>query len=131
MLQRIAKTLLIGAMLIGLAYARPSVCVGWSLNPFASSDKTQTKTVRTSATKTSPSTWEKATAGTKNFFNKTGEKLGLKKPQPKPAPAIAFAQPRTLQPKTKDSKWSSWFKPEKSKPKDVSDWLGSSAQITP
>ena len=129
MIQRITKTLLILLMLIGLAYAGPSVCLGWSLNPFASNDKAKTTTV-SRTTQKPPSAWQKVTTGTKNFFNKTGETLGLKKKQPKKAPPVVAAKPRTLQPKAKEGGMFSFLSPEK-KPKDVKDWLGKSEQITP
>jgi hypothetical protein len=133
MIRRITKTLLIASMLIGLAYARPSVCLGWSLNPFASNDQAQTKTVQVKATQKPPSAWEKVTAGTKNFFNKTGETLGLKKKEPKKAPPVVAVKPRTLQPKAKESGGLlSWFKPsEPERPKTVTGWLSHSEQITP
>ena len=131
MIQRITKTLLIVSVLIGFTNAGPSICLGWSLNPFASDDKPQTTMVSRSTQKP-PSMWEKLTTGTKNFFNKTGETLGLKKKEPKKAPAIVAPKPRTLQPKAKPSSGiMSWFSPKEEKPTDVKDWLNSTKQVTP
>jgi len=129
MIQRITKTLLIASVLIGLAYATPSVCLGWSLNPFASNDKTKT-TMVSRTTQKPPSAWDRVTTGTKNFFNKTGETLGLKKKQPKKAPAIVAAKPRTLQQPEKPGMFS-WLAPKPVKYNGVKDWLGKSEQITP
>ena len=132
MIRRITKPLLIVSLLIGLAYARPSVCLGWSLNPFASNDQGQTKTVQVKATQKPPSVWEKVTTGTKNFFSKTGETLGLKKKEPKKPPAVVAVKPRTLQPKAKEpSGIASWFTPKQEKEPTVRDWLSHSDQITP
>ncbi len=131
MIQRITKTLLIVVMLIGLAHARPSICLGWSLNPFASGDKPQTTMVSRSTQKP-PSMWERFTTGTKNLFNKTGETLGLKKKESKKPPAIVAPKPRTLQPKAKPSSGlSNWLWPKEEKPKDVKGWLDSTKQVTP
>lgn len=86
-MQRITKTLLIVVTLLGLAQAVPSVCFGWSLlHPFASDDKPQT-TMVSRTTQKPPSAWQKLTTGTKKFFNKTGETLGLKKKEPKKSAA--------------------------------------------
>lgn len=134
MIQRITKSLLVAALLIGVTHATPSVCVGWSLNPFASNDKQTTRSYYpTSATKKAPSALDKLTTGTKNFVNKTGETLGLKKKPPKaPAPQFAYAKPRTIQPPAKQSKsWYSFLSPEEKRPKKVEDWMGGTTQITP
>lgn len=131
MIQRITKTLLIASMLVGLAYARPSVCRGWSLNPFASNDQEQTRMVPVNATQQPPSAWEKVTSGTKNFFNKTGETLGLKKKEPKKAPPVVAARPRTIPQKPKPGMFS-WLKPKETKKDNtVSGWLHNSDQIVP
>ena len=133
MMKKIARTLLIGATLVGFAYARPSACNGWSLNPFASNDKPKTTIYPTRAAKKPPSAWTKFTTGTKNFFNKTGEKLGLKKPAPKRPPAIVYQNPRVLTSPRKESKsWFSWAKPaEPDRPKTVQAWMSDTQQITP
>ena len=92
---------LIVVTLIGLALAGPSVCFGWSLlHPFASNDQPQT-TMVSRTTQKPPSAWQKITTGTKNFFNKTGETLGLKKKPPKKPPAVVAPKPRTLLPQPK------------------------------
>jgi hypothetical protein len=128
--QRIAKTLLIVSIVIGLAYAGPSVCFGWSLNPFAAKETPKT-TMVSRTTQKPPSAWDKVAAGTKNFFNKTGETLGLKKKEPKKPPAIVAARPRTLQPKAKQGGVFSWLSPKEDKPKKVEDWLKGTEQVTP
>ena len=131
MIQRITKTLLIVVMLIGFAHAQPSICLGWSLNPFASHDEPRTTMVSRSTQKP-PSMWQKFTTGTKNLFNKTGETLGLKKKEPKKPPAIVAAKPPTLQPRAKPASGiMSWFTPKEEKPKDVKGWLDSTKQVTP
>jgi len=130
MVVRIARILSACVMLVLLADVRPAVCEGWSLpNPFASKTDTTTKKSVTKVTKTAkkePSALEKASTGTKNFFSKTGETLGLKKPEPK-KPISASPKPRVVQsPNKPESKsWvGSLFKPEEpAKPKTVSDWM--------
>lgn len=133
MVQRIAKTLLIVAILIGLGQATPGVCFGWSLlHPFTSDNKPQTTMVSRS-TQEPPSVWQKFTTGTKNFFNKTGETLGLKKKEPQKAPPVVAAKPRTLQPRAsqQSSGMMGWLFPKPEKPKDVKGWLDSTKQVTP
>jgi hypothetical protein len=132
MIQRITKTLLIVATLIGFAQVGPSTCFGWSiLHPFASDEKPQT-TMVSRTTQKPPSAWQKVTTGTKNFFNKTGETLGLKKKVPKKAPAMVAVKPRQLQPKAQQSSgMMSWLFPKEEKPKDVKGWLDSTKQVTP
>ena len=133
MIRRITKPLLIAAMLVGLSHARSSVCEAWSLNPFASSEKPQTTMYPPRAPKKPPSTWKKITTGTKNFFNKTGETLGLKKPAPKRPPDIVNQTPRQLVQQKKESKsWLSSLGPEEP-PRDTSvqDWMHHTTQIKP
>jgi hypothetical protein len=128
MIRRIPKTLLFGAMIVGLAYVGQSANADWSLNPFAS-NKSQTKTYNTSAKK-SPSAVDKVAKGTKNFFNKTGEAVGLKKSQPKKAPPFVAAKTRTI-PQNNQKGLFSWLVPKEKKDKTVKDWLDHSSQITP
>jgi hypothetical protein len=132
MFQTIAKPLLIGAVLIGLVCASQSAYAGWSLNPFASSDKPQTETRPVNSTK-KPSALDKVAAGTKNFVNKTGEALHLKKPQPKKPPAVVAVKPRVVPQRYKEKKsWFSWLKPKEPPPeKSVSEWIGKTKQVTP
>ena len=130
MIGRITKTLLIVAVFIGLAQAGPSVCSGWSLfDPFASKDKPQT-TMVSQTTHKPPSAWDKFTTGTKNFFNKTGETLGLKKKEPKKPPAVVAAKPRKIQKPEKPGMFS-WLAPKPDKPDGVKDWMSKTKQITP
>jgi hypothetical protein len=132
MIQRITKTLLVVAILIGLAQTRSSVCFGWSLlHPFTSNDNPQTTMV--SRTTQKPTAWNRFTSGTKNLFNKTGETLGLKKKELKKAPPVVAAKPRTLQPKATQSNsgMMGWLFPKEEKPKDVKGWLNSTKQVTP
>jgi hypothetical protein len=105
-----------------------TACYGWTLNPFSSSgNTTKKKTQITKVTKSEPSTLQKMGTGTKNFFDRTGETLGLKKPAPK---KYTYANPQPLQvqgKKTAPSKsWlSSMFEPEEpKKPKTVTEWMG-------
>lgn len=129
MVVRIARILSAGVILILLADAQPAVCEGWSLpNPFASKTDTKKKPVTkvSKTTNAEPSMLEKASTGTKNFFSKTGETLGLKKPEPK-KPTAAYAKPPVLKTPYKPEKssgLSSLFKPEEPKrDKTVTDWM--------
>ena len=66
-------------------------------------------------------------SGTKNFFNRAGEAVGLKKPEPKEPEFARMVPPTLAPPKKPESKsWmASMFGPdEPEKPKSVSDWLG-------
>ena len=110
MVVKIAKILSIGVMLVVLADARPAACEGWSLlHPFSSETKTDAKPKKPvlKTAQTEPSLLEKIGTGTKNFFNKTGETLGLKKPESK-KPQYATPTPRTIQPRKKEES-KSWF----------------------
>jgi hypothetical protein len=130
MVVRIARILSAGVMLVLLADVQTAVCEGWSLpNPFASKTDTKTKKSVTKVSKTTkaePSVLEKASTGTKNFFSKTGETLGLKKPEPK-RPTAAYPKPPVLRSpyKPESKSWvGSLFKPEEpKKDKTVSDWM--------
>jgi hypothetical protein len=133
MIQRITRALLIVVILIGLVQAVPSVCFGWSLlHPFTTDDK-PTTTMVSRTTQKPPSAWQKFTTGTKNFFNKTGETLGLKKKEPKKAPAIVATRPRQILPRERSSNGGmmGWLFPKEEKPKDVKGWLDSTKQVTP
>ena len=130
MIRRITKTLLIASLLIGVAQARQSTCLGWSLNPFAAKEEPQTRNISMTTTQKPPSAWNKVATGTKNIFNKTGETLGLKKKEPKKAPAIVAARPRTIQQRPKQGGMFSWLAPKEDKPKEVKDWLGRTKQVT-
>ncbi len=138
MLARTAKILATSIVLFLFVGVRPAMCEGWSiLNPFSSSSESKKETVKKpafkSAAKKEPSTLDKMGQGTKNFFNKTGETLGLKKPEPRKALYATAKQP-TLQTKKKESK--SWFDKtfgpsEPEKPTDVHEWMKHSTQINP
>jgi hypothetical protein len=135
MLLKLTRTVLIGAILAAYAGARPAVCEAWSLfHPFSSDDQAAKKPVARSVQKP-PSAWDKVTTGTKNFFSKTGEAVGLKKPEPKkPVPQCAYVRPQVIQKKKPESKswFSSWFKPEEpEKRTDVVGWMKSTQPITP
>ncbi len=131
MIRRITKTLLIVGMLSGLAHVGSSLCFGW-WNPFASADDKPKTTMVSRSTQKPPSAWDKVTTGTKNFFNKTGETLGLKKKEPKKPPAVVAVKPRQVQQKAKqESGLTSWLLPKEEKPKDVKGWLDSTKQVTP
>jgi hypothetical protein len=134
MVVRIASILPATLILLMLADVRPARCDGW--NPFASSDANTITTHKpaTKVTKKEPSTLDKVGTGTKNFFNKTGETLGLKKPEPK-KPSIAFAKPPRLasKKKTESTSWlPSFLKPEEpKKPKTVEDWMSRNTRVDP
>ncbi len=72
------------------------------------------KKTRSRSAQKPPSTWDKVVAGPKNLFNKTGEKLGLKKPEKKPVSQYACPRPPVLQKKQPEQKswFGSWFKPK-------------------
>lgn len=127
----VGKSLLIGAALIGFAFAQ-SANAAWSLNPFASKDKASVKECSTKTTKKSPNVIEKMAAGTKNVLDKTGEALHLKKPAPKKPPAVVAAKQRVPTPRYKEKKGLlSFLNPEKEKPKTVGEWIGQTKQSTP
>jgi hypothetical protein len=136
MAAKIWKTLFV-LMVLGIyATMRPGVCEAWSLWPFSSGDSAKAKAEKPApkASQQKPSTWSKVTSAPKNFFNKTGETLGLKKPEKKQAPSFAYAKPYVSQKKKPESK--SWFgslfaSKEPKKDKSVSDWMGSTKQATP
>jgi hypothetical protein len=71
--------------------------------------------------------WGKVSSGTKNFFNRTGETLGLKKSETKKQYTNATPKPRTVQRPNKDDSKSSWWNPlasaEPKKEKTVSEWM--------
>lgn len=131
MVMRIARILSAGVVLALTASLQPATCHGWSLpNPFASSES-KAKVTNTRTVKKEPSVLEKVGTGTKNFFNKTGEALGLKKPEPKRYQS-ATAKPLGHGIKTSENK--SWLpsmfpsEKKKSKPRDVPDWMSKSQQ---
>ena len=133
MIAKAMKGLLIVAFLAGYAAMRPAACEAWSLlHPFTPNAPAQKPIVRT--VQKPPSTWDKVVAGPKNLWNKTGEKLGLKKPEKKPIPQYAYPKPPVLQKRQPESKsWlGSWFKPkEPDKPRNVEEWMGATSQVRP
>lgn len=136
MTAKLVKTLLVVVVLVGVVGVRPQTCEAWSLlDPFGwgSSSETKAKKPAARTAKKPPSTWDKMTAGTKSFFDKTGEALGLKKPKKKGRPQYAYAKPQVLKRRAPESKsWFDWMKPEEPKqPKDVNEWMGSTKQIHP
>jgi hypothetical protein len=138
MVTKIAKALSAALLLVFFADVRPAWCDGWSLpNPFASSEPTpkpRPKKVAARTAKQEPSTLDKIGTGTKNLFNKTGETLGLKKPQPK-TPQYAVARPPTIQPVKKEESKSwlgSMLGPEQpKKPKTVGEWMATGKRLDP
>ena len=137
MVVRIARILSASVILVLLADGRPAVCEGWSLpNPFSSESKTEPKSKKPvlKTAKKQPSALEKMSTGTKNFFNKTGETLGLKKPEPK-KPGYAVAKAPPIQPRKKaDSK--SWLgsvfqSEEPKKDKTVPEWMDNNKRLDP
>jgi hypothetical protein len=122
MVVRIARVLSAGLILAWVATVQSVACAGWSLpNPFAS--ETKATVTPTKAAKTEPSVLQKVGTGTKNFFNKTGETLGLKKPEAK---KYHYASPKPpAQPAKPAKSWiPSVFQPEKKKEhQTVTDWM--------
>jgi hypothetical protein len=128
MIRRITKTLLIVSMVIGFMHVGSSAFCGW---PFASDDPPKTTMVSRMKQKP-PSTWEKVSSGTKNFFNKTGETLGLKKKEPKKPPAVVAPRQRMLVQKAKkDSGGFLGLFGSKKKDENVAEWMKSTEQIKP
>ncbi len=130
MVVRIAGILPAGVALLVLAGARPPECAAWSLlHPFSSDTAAETTPPQPPAkpAKKEPSVLAKVGAGTKNFFNRAGETVGLKKPEPKQPEYARVVPPTLVPPKKAESKsWiASMFGPEEpEKPKTVSEWLG-------
>jgi hypothetical protein len=133
MIRRITKTLLIAALLAGIGHAGSSACQGWPFGLFESKPKEQVRTYQMSATKAQPSALDKVASGTKNFFNKTGETLGLKKKAPLPVPAVVAAKPPTIYPRYKESRpWYGFLMPEeKEAPKNVPSWMDQTKPVIP
>jgi hypothetical protein len=127
MVVRIARILSAGVILALVASVQPAACGGWSLpNPFASD--TKTTVTPTKAAKTEPTVLQKVGTGTKNFFNKTGETLGLKKPESK---KYHYASPKPpAQPAKPAKSWiPNMFQSEKKKErKTVTDWMAQPRQ---
>jgi hypothetical protein len=128
MAAKISRILSACVLLALLANARPSVCEAWSLlHPFSSETDTKLQGPAARPTKKEPSTLDKVGAGTKNFFSKTGETLGLKKAQPKKPLYVSATpkQPVINQPKKNNSKsWFPWMKSEEPpRPKNVPEWM--------
>lgn len=137
MMKRIVKFTLIVVVALTVAQLQTAACRAWSLNPFAS-DEPEPK--RTAVKRPAPpSTFDKLTTGTKNLFNKTGETLGLKKPEPKRLGPTAMAIPRQPQlasrKQTEQKSWlTSMFSSEKEKKeeyKGVTDWMSHTQRIDP
>jgi hypothetical protein len=136
MVVRISRILPAVVMLVLLADARLALCEGWSLpNPFSSESTPDAKKKTAFKTTKEPSAWEKASTGTKNFFSKTGETLGLKKREAKKT-LYANPAPRVVQPPAKKQESKSWldslFKPEEpKKPKNVGEWMENNKRMDP
>ena len=133
MVVRITRILSASLMLAVLADVRPARCEGWSLsNPFSSETKTETtRKPITKIAKKEPSMLEKFGTGTKNFFSKTGEAIGLKKPEPKKPQYASPTPPKIQTPRKPETKsWvSRMFQPEEpQKPKNVTEWMGQPRQ---
>ena len=129
MIIRIQRILLVVVLAALLANVQPALCGGWSIpNPFSSESKTASKKKAriTKVVKKEPSVLEKIGDGTKNFFDRIGETLGLKQPAPKKYGYATAQAPRARGSKKTESK--SWLPsilpPEESKkPKTVTDWM--------
>jgi hypothetical protein len=128
--QRIARFLPAAVALVVLAGARPPECAAWSLlHPFSSdaaAETTASQPPAKPATK-EPSVLTKVGTGTKSFFNRAGEAVGLKKPEPKQPEYARVISPTVVPPKKPESKswFATMFGPEEpEKPKTVSEWLG-------
>ena len=134
MIARIARILSVGLMVVLLAHVHPALCGGWSLpNPFSSQSKNvaKKKTPITKVAKKKTSVLDKIGLETKNFFDRAGETLGLKKPAPKKYGYARALGPRVQTHKKAESKsWlSPMFEPEEPKrPRNVTDWMGQPRQ---
>lgn len=133
---KIAKLISVAAMLLVLAGTRPAVCQGWSLwNPLASNDKSEAKSKRpvSRTAQKPPSTWNKITSGTKNFFGKIGDAFSFKKSPPKRSAVPQYAYPTYPGLKSQKKKESkSWFGlKEPEKPKSVRQWMERSKRLDP
>ena len=128
-IKRITRILPAGMALLALAGVRPPACEAWSLlHPFTPDTTAQTTAPPPAPkpVKKEPSVLQKVGSGTKNFFNRAGEAVGIKKPEPKP-PEFARVVPRTLVPpkKPESKSWmGSMFGSDQPETKTVSDWLG-------
>jgi hypothetical protein len=133
MILKLARVLLVGFLLVVSIGLSPVVCRAWSvLHPFTP-DPPPKQTFGHPQPKPQ-STWDKATSGAKNLMNKTGEAVGLKKPDKKPMPQYAYVKPPLMQQKKPES--TSWFgsmfkSSEPEKPKTVGEWMGSTKRIDP
>jgi hypothetical protein len=131
---RIAQITLIAVMLVTLVGVQPALCDGWSLpNPFATKTTTEKKKPVVRPAKKQQTVLDKIGTGTKNFFNKTGEAIGIKKPEKKVQYTMATPKPRTITPtkKTETKSWlPSFLRPEKPKREtmDVKDWIAQPRQ---
>ena len=134
MVAKISRILSAGLMVVLLANVHPALCGGWSLpNPFSSQSKNaaKKKTHITKVAKKRPSVLDKIGLETKNFFDRAGETLGLKKPAPKKYGYARALGPRVQTHKKAESKsWlSPMFEPEEPKrPRNVTDWMGQPRQ---
>lgn len=136
----ITRMLAASVVVVVLAGVGPAYSEGWSLpNPFASETKSGSKTKKnisktvSKTTKREPSIFEKIGTSTKTFFNKTGEAIGLKKPETK-KPLYANPTPRTVPSKKAEPK--SWFpapfaSEEPNKPKTVEQWMSENKRLDP
>ncbi len=131
MVVRISRILSAGIVVVVLANVQPAMCSGWSLpNPFASKSEKKKSRV-TPVKKQEPSFLEKIGDGTKDFFDRTGETLGLKKPAAKKYQYATPQRPHAAAPKSSqsDSWLPSMYPPEESKkPKTVTDWMSQPRQ---
>jgi hypothetical protein len=124
---RIARVLLVCAVLVLWVVVQPAVCEGWSLlQPFSSDASAETKAKKPVAktVKKEPSALDKVGTGTKSFFNKTGETLGLKKPEAKKPTYASPRRPDIQRPKKPSKSWLDMFKAEEPKrPESVPEWM--------
>ena len=120
--------LLAGGALVLLAGVRPSECKAWSpLHPFSSDTATANASPPPAKPVKEPSALDKVGSGTKSFFNRAGEAVGLKKPEAKMPGYARVIPPTIVPPKKPESKswFATMFGPEEpEKPKTVSEWLG-------
>jgi hypothetical protein len=135
MVARISRVLTAGVVVASFVCVQPAALAEWSLpNLFGSSSKSTKKSKKpiTKVAKKEPTMLDKLGTGTKSFFDKTGETLGLKKPEPKKF-GYATPSPRNAQtPKKTESK--SWLPSplapeEPKKPKTVEEWMSGNKRL--
>lgn len=114
---------LAGILLVLSATCQPLWADGWW-----SSSTQNAQTKKPASQPTQPTALDKLGTGMKNFANKTGEALSLKKPAPKKTTLNPYQSSRLKTSSSKPQQQSSWFgslfkREEPKKPRTPSEWL--------